>query len=230
MGQSAVASGSEATAIGQNSTASGANATAVGQGSTASGQNSAAFGENSSATGAFSTALGQSATASGTNSTAVGNGSSAGFANSAAFGNGATATRANQQVFGTANNTYTMSGVASNASRAAQTGPIQVVTSDLNGNLATDNGAIFHFINNFNDHIDRVEQGVAMAMALPGVGFLPDNKRFAINGSWGTFAGSHALAASGAFKITDWVQVDAGVAVGLTQSEVAGRAGVTFAW
>jgi hypothetical protein len=40
-------------------------------------------------------------------------------------------------VFGTASNTYTMSGITSAASAAAQTGPTQIVTSDANGNLAT---------------------------------------------------------------------------------------------
>jgi autotransporter adhesin len=46
-------------------------------------------------------------------------------------------TRANQQSFGTAANTYTMPGVTSAASRAAQTGPVSFVTSDSAGNLAT---------------------------------------------------------------------------------------------
>jgi autotransporter adhesin len=69
--------------------------------------------------------------------TAIGQGSSAGFANSAAFGNGATTVRANQQTFGTAANTYTLAGVTSAASLAAQSGPTRVVTADAAGNLAT---------------------------------------------------------------------------------------------
>ena len=76
------------------------------------------------------------------NSTATAQGTKAEFDNSAAFGAGATATRANQQVFGTINNTYTFGGITSDASRAAQTGTFRgVVTTDANGNLASDNGA-----------------------------------------------------------------------------------------
>ena len=39
--------------------------------------------------------------------------------------------------FGTAANSYTMPGITSLASRAAQSGPVEIVTSDANGNLAT---------------------------------------------------------------------------------------------
>src|SRR5690606_2734292 len=42
-----------------------------------------------------------------------------------------------QQTFGTATNTYTMPGITSAASTAAQSGPIGIVTSDSSGNLAT---------------------------------------------------------------------------------------------
>ena len=88
-------------------------------------------------TGANGIAIGNNVSVAGANAVAIGTGASANFANSAAIGNGATATRANQQVFGTAANTYTMPGITSAASRAAQTGPTQIVTSDAGGNLAT---------------------------------------------------------------------------------------------
>ena len=74
---------------------------------------------------------------------AIGTDSEANFTNSAAFGTGATATRENQMVLGTASNTYSAPGIASDASRAAQSGPLEVVTSDGAGNLATDGGSIF---------------------------------------------------------------------------------------
>lgn len=71
------------------------------------------------------------------NSISIGSNASAGNNdNAAAFGAGATATRANQQVFGTASNTYTMAGINSVSSRAAQSGPLSFVTSDSGGNLA----------------------------------------------------------------------------------------------
>ena len=40
-------------------------------------------------------------------------------------------------VFGTASNTYTAPGITSSASKAAQSGPTQIVTADAGGNLAT---------------------------------------------------------------------------------------------
>jgi trimeric autotransporter adhesin len=46
-----------------------------------------------------------------------------------AIGYGARATRANQFVFGTANSTYSIPGIMSPASRAAMSGPVQIVTA-----------------------------------------------------------------------------------------------------
>ena len=79
---------------------------------------------------------------SGVGSTAIGEkGASTGsFTNATAIGNGAVATRDNQVVIGTASDTYTAPGITSAASRAAQSGPLQVVTTDANGNLASDGG------------------------------------------------------------------------------------------
>ena len=57
---------------------------------------------------------------------------------SVAIGNGATATRDGQVAVGGENSTYTMAGLGSSASTAAQSGDIGVVTTDRNGNLAAD--------------------------------------------------------------------------------------------
>src|SRR5262249_60662857 len=46
------------------------------------------------------------------------------------------ATKDNQVVIGTASSMYATPGVTSNASIAAQSGPLSVVTTDANGNLA----------------------------------------------------------------------------------------------
>jgi autotransporter adhesin len=81
-------------------------------------------------------AFGDNTIATGSNSLALGLGASATQANASAIGNGATTTRANQVVIGTTTNTYTTPGITSNASIAAQSGPLSVVTTDANGNLA----------------------------------------------------------------------------------------------
>jgi autotransporter adhesin len=223
IGERARASGAESTALGQSSTAGGSNSTAVGQGSNASGNSSVALGENARAVATNSTALGQSATASGVSATAVGQGSTAGFTNSAAIGAGVTATADNQFAIGNANNTYTMAGSPSDASRDAQVGPVEVVTTDAFGNLASDNGRIFR-------ELDDLEEGVAMAMALPSLGVLPHGTPFAISGAWGTFGGANALAAAGSFAITPNLMIEGGVAFGLDHNNVGARAGVIWAF
>lgn len=63
-------------------------------------------------------------------------------AGAVAIGNGVTTTRANQIAVGTSGNTYTLAGINSAASPAAQTGPVRVVTADAAGNLATANISI----------------------------------------------------------------------------------------
>jgi trimeric autotransporter adhesin len=154
-----MASGTSADASGDfsNNNANGAGANARGNFARnyASGFLANASGDNSRniASGNFANAsgnnsnhiaIGNGAVATGDNSDsmAIGRNASANFANSAAFGAGATATRANQMAVGTATNTYTTAGITSNASRAAQEGPLQVVTTDAKGNLASDGGAL----------------------------------------------------------------------------------------
>lgn len=91
------------------------------------------------ASGDNALAAGYGSTASGNNATALGSGASAAHANATAIGAGAATTRDNQIALGTSSSTYTMPGIDSNASRAAQQGPTRVVTSDAFGNLATSN-------------------------------------------------------------------------------------------
>jgi trimeric autotransporter adhesin len=174
----------------------------------------------------------------GTSNTAVGAGTRANFSNSAAFGAGATATRADQQVFGTATNTYTMAGIASAASAAAQTGPRQLVTSDANGNLATaslaslglagvaDVSAINARLDDLAGRSSKAYAGVAMA-GTPTV--LP-HERFVTTFNWGTFQGSNAFAVSGAVRLDERVQLNGGVAFSPDQNLAAGRAGVRIGW
>ena len=73
-------------------------------------------------------AFGQGATVSGMNGTAIGVGAVAAFAGSTAIGAGAVTTAPNQMLFGTASSTYVAPGITSAASRAAQSGALQIVT------------------------------------------------------------------------------------------------------
>lgn len=79
------------------------------------------------------------------------------------------------------------------------------------------------------NRIDVANEGVAMAFALKSPA-IESNKTFAISGGWGTFEGENAFAVSGAVRANDFIQLDAGIAVGSGNSSVGGRAGATVSW
>jgi hypothetical protein len=183
-------------------------------------------------------AYGDNSVATGSNSTAAGPNSTATHDNSAAFGNGATATRDNQQVFGTVSNTYTTPGITSGASRAAQSGPLEVVTSDRDGNLATDGGSIY-------SALSKLNSGVAIAMALQNPD-LVGNEKFGISGNisyWeqnvamgfsaigvvgrNLFGSGERLAVSGAVGVSLAEESYGGHG---SETTVGGRAGVQLTW
>jgi autotransporter adhesin len=236
------AGGANSVAVGSNSDAGGAGGVALGSGTTASALQSTAVGADASATGANSTAVGTLSVATGASSVALGNGAQATFANSTAIGSGAVSTRANQQMFGTASNTYTMAGIASAASAAAQTGPVQIVTSDAGGNLATSTAAALGLasagdITAINARLDdlsarssKAYAGVAMAFAMAGAPTVLPNETFVATLNWGTFQGAHGLAVSGAYRLGNNIQLNGGVAFSPNQSVAGGRAGVRVGW
>ena len=128
-------------------------------------------------------------------------------------------------VFGTSTNTYTAAGIASDASRAAQSGGTQIVTSDAAGNLATTNVSV----TNLQEDIRNNSEGVAMAIAMAGTpSVLPDNKAVAVAANYGAFEGESAGAFSGVARVQGDLFFNAGV--GFTTHTSGGRAGLTFAW
>ena len=103
----------------------------------ASGSDSLAVGNGARAGASGSAAFGQGAAATAQNSLALGNDAVAAQTGAIALGRGVATSRADQIAIGTAGATYTRAGIGSAASRAAQAGPVQVVTADAGGNLAT---------------------------------------------------------------------------------------------
>lgn len=85
----------------------------------------------------YSTAMGFLSKANNSLATALGAGATANFYASTALGVSSATTRDYQVMIGNGDNTYTLAGVNSQASKAAQTGTKYMVTSDGNGNLAT---------------------------------------------------------------------------------------------
>jgi hypothetical protein len=240
-GTLSVASGVGATAIGEGAVASGDPATALGLSAFASGNNSAALGANSTASGNASSAIGQGATAAGDFSVALGQGASAPFANSIAIGQGAATTRANQVMLGNVSNTYTLPGIASAASKAAQTGPVQIVTSDASGNLATTNfpagfdpGSLNNSINSLQSQVyglgalvrrnnDRASGGIAEAAALGGA-VIPAQGHSYVGASAAAYNGHGGLAASVVHHVDGMgLVLSAGIALGTGGSKPIGR-------
>ncbi|WP_132254286.1 hypothetical protein [Methylobacterium segetis] len=234
MGATAIGTGSQATWEGATAIGTGARAvadptTAVGYQALAGGNEASAFGAYASATGDDSTALGRSATASAAGATAVGVGASAQGADSLSLGRGARAsqanaiaigagvatTRAGQVAVGSERSTYTLAGLGTAASRAAQTGATRFVTADANGNLALAEsgpanlaglqnqiGALGAQINGLGQYAAasrrEARQGIAAAMASTAASMpsQPGRTTWALNGATfrGEWAGGLALA------------------------------------
>ncbi|WP_188052370.1 YadA-like family protein [Aureimonas fodinaquatilis] len=208
---------------GAPASATGIETVAAGGGAAASGSNAVAVGSAASASGTGSIALGAGATASGVNSVAIGAGVNAGGAN--------------QIVIGGPGATYTLAGITSEASYAAQQGPVEFVTSDASGNLAS--VSLDSFFNNVDVLSDRVgvlesdnrsiREGVAIALALGGVQ-LPSDKSFAISANVGMFEREAALGFGAIGQIHENIYLNGGVGVGTSHGTVAGRIGASFAW
>ncbi len=194
VGNGALASATGAVAIGLTASATGANAIAIGSDALATG--SIAVGNGASA-GNGGAAFGDFSTATGTNSTAVGPNTTVAYKNAAAFGNGATATRANQQVFGTSSNTYTMPGLTSSASKAAQGSPTHIVTSNAAGDLAayTPSELGIATKGDLAKVSDEKNSGVALAIAMQNPD-LAGSERFGMAANWGAFENANALGMS----------------------------------
>jgi hypothetical protein len=193
-----------------------------------------------------STANGQGSKATGANSTALGQGSAATHANSTAIGQGVKTTRDDQVAIGQSTSTYTLGGISSAASRAAQGGPVNFVTSDAAGNLAThsaadmglattgDISALNSQIGGLQKRDNELAEGIAIALALSTPTFQ-GNQTFAARIGWGNFDGSNAMGLSlagvldrGGFGKGTTVVIDGGIGYGSADGTVAGKGGITF--
>ena len=119
-----------------------------------------------------STVVGQSATSLANDATAIGQAATANYEGSTAIGQGVSTVRANQVAIGSEDNTYTFSGVTSDASRAARVGPTQVLTTDAAGNIAGDGGALNARLDGFDSDIEENREGVAVSLAIQSPDFV----------------------------------------------------------
>jgi len=245
IGEQAEASGPDSTAIGENALANQADSSALGQDARATGVESTAIGQASRAMGINSLAIGDGAQASGNHSTAVGADTQAQAAGSVAIGRDSTGESAvaalqDQVVLGTENHTYTAPGITSGLSRSRQSGPLEVVTTDANGNLASDGGRTF-------EEISDNKGGIAMAIAMENPD-LVGTEDFGLAVHWGHFDGANAIGIAAMGVVSRDVFMDGtgtrlslSGSVGFTLDDeevfgqsadesVAGRAGMQFTW
>lgn len=191
------------------------------------------------------------------NGTALGSNSRVEHNNSTAVGAGAKSTDTNQVTLGTKDETIRAEGIASQKSKDRQQGPLQVVTSDAGGRLATDGGQIFSTLGTHNSQIAALEglaashgatlnahsamlsshaarldehaKGIAISMALPDA-WLSDKKRFGIFGSVGGFEGETAVGFAAIGRIDETFSLNAKVGADTDFDHVGWQVGVGAQW
>ena len=152
------------------------------------------------------------AIASGASTTAVGESARATFDNSTAIGRGVSTTRVNQVAIGSTTNTYTLAGLPSAASLAAQSGPTQFVTTDANGTLATSSfgpdsiNLMSTRLESLSTRVDALavyavesrreaRAGTAMSIATAQLRFDDRPGKFSLGTGLGNFKGESGIAA-----------------------------------
>jgi autotransporter adhesin len=230
MGQNAQALNGAAVSIGTENVASGNGAVAIGDPNTATGQGAVALGNTNTATGIGAVAIGNQNVANGNSAVSLGSNAQATGAGSVAIGAGAVAGSAGQVALGSSGSTYTLAGIGSAASAAAQSGPTRFTTSDAAGNLALSDfgpGDIAQL-----DRVIRSDRrdsraGIAAAVAMSSAPMpsAPGRTSYAVNGA--TFRGEQAVGISIAHRFD--VRVPLALTAGLSHAghkNTAARMGV----
>ena len=209
---------------------------AIGMGAQAS-NNGMAIGTGAFAAGDGDVAVGQGARVEADNGSSFGTGATvlAGHTGSTAVGAGATTTRADQVMLGTASDTYTMAGITSGASKAAQGAPTHLVTSNASGDLAAYSYSELGLATQ--KDVGRLNEGIAAVAALAQP-ILDPGQSFGMTPAWGGFDDANAVGVSAAGVLarnllrpgSGTLALFGGVGFGTNEGQVAGRAGMSFGW
>lgn len=182
-----------------------------------------------SAVGNDAMAAGYGARADGARGTAIGTQARASGEESVAIGAGAVASRPRQVAIGTAASTYTLPGLTSAASRAAQSGPTQVVTTDAAGNLAAlpvDIAALDQRIDGVaayaRDGRREARQGVAAAMAMTAAAMPSRPGKTSWSGNTATYKGEWAAGFAVAHRLDVAIPVAINAGVSLASNSFGG--------
>jgi hypothetical protein len=147
----------------------------------------------------------------------------------------------NQFVMGTSSETYKAAGITSGLSKERQSGPLEIVTTDAAGNLASDGGSVFQELDRLRAQdqrlrkdINTVESGVAVALSAVGPD-LTGAERFGLSLNWGGFEGSSAIGGgvTGVVYqgVTSRLALTGGLGVGVNGDDaVGGRVGGQWTW
>lgn len=163
------------------------------------------------------------------NGTAVGAGAVVEHDNSTALGAGARSTDTNQVTLGTKAETISAPGITSQLSKDRQIGSLELVTTDSEGRLASDGGAVFARLNAYEGKLEQHAKGIAIAMSLPDA-WIESNKRFAIAGSVGGFDGETALGAAAILRLDDVWSVNGKLGSDTSFEEFGWQLGARASW
>ncbi|MCA0909819.1 YadA-like family protein [Qipengyuania gaetbuli] len=123
---------------------------------------------------------------------------------------------------------------------AADAQLLERITAEENARIAADN-AIMAQITDLGGRVgaietridqldDRISSSTATAIALGGMGFLPDTK-FNLSVAGGFYEGANAIAANAGIRVSNNIAITAGIGGGLNKDgKVGGRVGVIFGW
>jgi hypothetical protein len=172
--------------------------------------------------------------------TAIGAGASVQHDHSTAIGAGAESTYDHQVTVGTSGDTLRAPGIASDLSASRQSGPLGVVTTDRDGNLAADfglygrldsQGDVIHAnslaIAGLRGDVSKLYKLNSMAMAMPDA-YLGEHEKFSIAGGTGFAGDKFGFGSAMAIRIDQHWSGYGGVA--FSEGEVAGKVGARFGW
>ena len=112
---------------------------------------------------------------------------------------------------------------------AANTDSIVAIQGDVT-QLQMDFGTLQTTVWSQADQIKVNRDGVALSLAMAGIGGLQAGENFALAANWGFYDTAHAFAFSGAARVNETFSLNGGIGFGAETGEVGARAGVRWGW
>jgi autotransporter adhesin len=149
-----------------------------------------------------------------------------------------TTTRANQIAVGTSANTYTLAGLPSAASNAAQLGATSFVTTDQYGNLGTASfnpadiaaldGRVKGLESTVADNRAEARGGTALALAAASLRYDDRPDKLSVAGGIGYFKGMTGLSAGIGYATSESFRLNAAISTVPRRGDVGLSAGMSW--